>query len=406
MSSGAVEAVEAEDQEQRVPQGVDLADRVVCDYTTGRPGPLFLILGGMHGNEPSGVLAAQRLAATLRAAPFPLRGRILALAGNIGALRAGVRYIDRDLNRMWSEPELATVRSRIDGDDAAENHERRELLAAIETAIRSAPGRVIFLDLHSTSADGAPFSLIGDTLANRAIALRYPVPVILGLEERVEGALLEYFGERGHASIGFEAGEHTRLSTVDCQEACIWVTLVAGGGIEASAAPRIDHFYALLRRSARGLPGVVEIRHRHHVNADDQFVMRPGFDNFHAVDQGELLASDREGDVLAPESGLVLLPLYQGQGQDGFFVGREVRRFWLRVSRVFRRLHLEWFLPLLPGIRRHTEQRGTFLADPRVARLWTVEIFHLLGYRKCRPIAGMLQFSRRIERPPTGGAGA
>lgn len=406
MSGGSVEALEAEMEGRRVPQGVDLPSRVLCDYDSGRPGPLFLIIGGMHGNEPSGVLAAQRLAQSLRDAPVPMRGRILALAGNIGALKAGVRFRDRDLNRMWAARELEKVRAGRDDDAHAENAERRELLTAIEGAIRTAPGRVIFLDLHSTSADGAPFSLIGDTLSNRAIALRYPVPVILGLEERVEGALLEYFGERGHTSIGFEAGEHTRSTTVDCQEACIWVTLIAGGGMLESDVPRARELYTLLRKSAAGLPGVVEIRHRHHVDPDDRFVMRPGFDNFHAVSRGELLANDREGDVLAPEDGLVLLPLYQGQGQDGFFVGREVRRFWLRVSRVLRRMHLERLLPLLPGIRRHAEHPGSFLADPRIARLWTVEIFHLLGYRKCRPIAGMLQFSRRIERPPTGGTRA
>lgn len=406
MSGGSVEALEAEMEGRRVPQGVDLDSRVLCDYDSGRPGPLFLVIGGMHGNEPSGVLAAQRLARSLREAPVPLRGRILALAGNLGALRAGVRFLDRDLNRMWAAGELEAVRAGRDDDARAENVERRELLAAIEGAIRTAPGRVIFLDLHSTSADGAPFSLIGDTLSNRAIALRYPVPVILGLEERVEGALLEYFGERGHIAVGFEAGEHTRESTVDCQEACIWVTLVAGGGVDEADVPRARELYTLLRRSATGLPGVVEIRHRHHVDPDDRFVMRPGFDNFSAVRRGELLATDREGDVLSPEDGLVLLPLYQGQGQDGFFVGREVRRFWLRVSRVLRRLHLERLLPVLPGIRRHAEHSGSFLADPRVARLLTVEIFHLLGYRKCRPIGGMLQFSRRIERPPTDGARA
>lgn len=403
MSGGSVEALEVEGDAGRVPQGVELTSRVLCDYSSGRPGPLFLIIGGMHGNEPSGVLAAQRLEATLRESPVPLNGRVLALAGNIGALKRGVRFRDRDLNRMWAARELSEVRAGRDDDSALENVERRELLAAIEEAIRTAPGRVIFLDLHSTSADGAPFSLIGDTLANRAIALRYPVPVILGLEERVEGALLEYFGERGHTAIGFEAGEHTRTTTVDCQEACIWVTLVAGGGVSPEALPRVRELYGLLRSSAAGLPGVVEIRHRHHVDAEDRFEMRPGFDNFHAVSQGERLATDREGDVLSPEDGLVLLPLYQGQGQDGFFVGREVRRFWLRFSHVLRRMHLEWLLPLMPGIQRHSEQQGSFLADPRIARLWTVEIFHLLGYRKCRPIAGMLQFSRRIERPPAGG---
>ncbi len=400
MTGGSVQAPEAGEEQERIALGVDLESRVLCDVDGGRPGPLFLILGGMHGNEPSGVLAAQRLARRLADSPVPIHGRILALAGNLEALRRGVRYVDRDLNRMWAASELDDARAGRDGDGVHELVERRALLAAVEDAIASAGDRVVFLDLHSTSADGAPFSLIGDTLANRGIAFEYPVPVILGLEERVEGALLEYFGERGHIAIGFEAGEHTRATTVDHHEACIWMTLAAAG-----AVPKDDPFVAecrdRLRAATHGLPEVVEIRHRHHVDPEDAFVMLPGFENFDAVSKGDLLAQDKEGDVRSPEDGRVLLPLYQGQGQDGFFLGREVRRFWLGVSRVLRKVHLEVLLPLLPGIRRHPERPRDFLADPRVARLWTVEVFHLLGFRKCRPIAGKLHFSRRVESPLT-----
>ena len=37
-------------------------------------------------------------------------------------------------------------------------------------------------------------------------------------------------------------------------------------------------------------------------------------------------------DVRAPDDGFVMLPLYQGQGEDGFFWGREVSRARLRAS--------------------------------------------------------------------------
>jgi succinylglutamate desuccinylase len=66
------------------------------------PGPTLIILGGIHGNEPAGVLAAARVAPRLRAKEGHLRGEIALLRGNARALARKVRYIDEDLNRQWT----------------------------------------------------------------------------------------------------------------------------------------------------------------------------------------------------------------------------------------------------------------------------------------------------------------
>jgi hypothetical protein len=113
------------------------------------------------------------------------------------------------------------------------------------------------------------------------------------------------------------------------------------------------------------------------------------------VEQNDVIADDDSGPVRTPRAGMLLMPLYQEQGSDGFFVCRPVRRFWLRVSRALRRLHLHVLLPLLPGVSKDRDRRGTLLVDPKVARLYTVEIFHLFGYRKRRSDGDMLRFSRR-----------
>jgi succinylglutamate desuccinylase len=97
----------------------------------------------------------------------------------------------------------------------------------------------------------------------------------------------------------------------------------------------------------------------------------------------------------------VLLPLYQGQGEDGFFLCRDVHPLWLRLARWLRRLRLDALLPLLPGVSRHREQPDALLVDPGVARLLVREVFHLFGYRHCRPAAGRLVFTRRRVAPIT-----
>jgi succinylglutamate desuccinylase len=375
------------------PERLQLDSHLVGVHDLGRPGPLFVFVGGMHGNEPAGVHALRRVLAELEREQLALNGRLVCFAGHLSALRLGERYLDRDLNRIWGREDLAA-------GDQASVHEtvlRKNLLQQIEAEIVGASEPVVFLDLHSTSAGGSPFSIIGDTRQNRRIAFALPVPVILGLEENVDGALLGYFGERGHVAVGFEGGQHEGPETVDNHVAAIWLTLITAGGLDAGSTPQGRPAFERLRAAGRGLPGVVELRYRHHVEARDEFVMRAGFANFDPVRKGEDLAQDARGAVHCAEDGLILLPLYQGQGQDGFFIGREVRRFWLRVSSLLRALRLDRIVHWLPGIRRLPGARDTLVVDSQVARWWVIEIFHLLGFRRRRPVQGKLRFSRRVE---------
>jgi hypothetical protein len=74
---------------------------------------------------------------------------------------------------------------------------------------------------------------------------------------------------------------------------------------------------------------------------------------------------------------------------------REVKPFWLNVAAGMRQLRLERVLPWLPGIRRHPERPETLIVDPKIARWFVVELFHLLGFRRQRSEGGKLIVSRR-----------
>lgn len=365
-------------------------------YDTGRPGPLFVFVGGMHGNEPAGVWALRNLLEELEREQIPLRGRLVCFAGNLEALRRGERYLDADLNRLWSPEDIHSNAE----SDLREAPVRDRLLHLIEAEIASASEPVIFLDLHSTSAGGAPFSIIGDTRQNRRIAFAFPVPVILGLEENVVGALLGYFGERGHVAVGFEGGQHTDPETEHNHLAAAWITLIQAGGLGPRDRQQGQRAFERLRAAGRGNAGVVEMRYRYHVEVRDQFEMCSGFANFDPIERNQLLAHEAGEEVRSHESGLILLPLYQGQGQDGFFIGREVRRFWLRASTVLRILRLGKIAHWMPGIRRVPCETDTLEVNSFIARWWVVEVFHLLGFRRCERVAGRLRFSRRLEGLP------
>jgi succinylglutamate desuccinylase len=373
-------------------------ERRVLGRVSGTPGPTMVVLAGIHGNEPAGVSAAQRVLARLVADRPPLAGSVVFLAGNLVALERRMRFVDVDLNRQWTPERVASALGAggRPGGEPVEIVEQRELLATLSGILREARGEVhYFVDLHTSSADGPPFLTVGDTLRNRRFARQIPLPLILGLEEQVDGALLEYLNNLGVITLGVEAGRSEDPASVDHHESVLWLAICAAGMLDRRAVPDAARHRARLERASRGTPRVIEVRHRHAITPADGFRMEPGMRNFDRVERGQLLARDGVGPIHAHEAGLVLLPLYQGQGEDGFFLSREVRGSWLRVSALLRRLRLPALMSLLPGVRRHPCEADVLVVDTRVARFYPIEIFHLFGFRKLRAEGQELVVSRR-----------
>ncbi len=368
--------------------------RLVAELDQGLPGPTFVAQGGIHGNEPAGVLAIERVLGEIAERGLTVRGRVVGCRGNLGALALGRRFLDRDLNRAWTAEERLRLARAAGAETAAEHREQRELLALYERLWDSRSGPLVLIDLHTSSADGPPFTCLADTLPNRRIADALPIPMILGLEECIDGAVLEWFAERGQTALAIEGGKHADPGTVLRLESALWLTLLAAGVLSRSEVDPVPHRERLLA-SARGIPHLLEIRRRHAIRPEDGFVMRPGFSSFQAVAKGQPLADDRQGPVLASESALVLLPLYQAQGEDGFFLARRVRRVWFTLSAWLRPLGRPGLLALLPGVGRDPHNPAGLLVNPRVARWWAIEVFHLFGYRRQRPRGTALAFSRR-----------
>ncbi len=365
------------------------------------PGPTLVIIAGVHGNEPAGVHAARRVLAALAETRPPFAGRLVAVAGNRQALASGKRFIDRDLNRNWSAAQLAAARERVAaGTAGAEDREQVELAAALDPVLREAKGRVYIVDCHSTSSHSAPFMLFADTLVNREFAAAFPLPLVLGLEEQIDGALFDHYHGRGVVTLGVEGGQHASAEAVDNVEAVIWLALRHAGCLPAMTEDEAERHHAHLRRARGSVPWIVEVRYRHGIRGDDGFRMRPGYVNFQSVHSSEHLADDRRGAVRAPEDGHILMPLYQGQGEDGFFMTRPVKPIWLAVSARLRRRRLGWAVKLLPGVSRDPEHRGTLRIDTRVARLYPMDIFHLLGYRRVRREGRVIYVTRRMHDRP------
>jgi succinylglutamate desuccinylase len=368
---------------------------LIASIRGSRPGPTLIILGGIHGNEPAGVLAAERVRLRIQKRRAVLRGEVVLLRGNTRALEQRVRYIDVDLNRQWTTENVRSAASeKQEIPEVSELCEQIELLTIVRETVSRARGEIYFLDLHTTSAHGQPFATIGDTLRNRRFALTFPLTIVLGLEEQIDGTMLEYMNNLGAITMGVEAGQHEAMTSVDHHEAVIWNAAESTGNLLRKDLPELDQSRAILKRASGGRR-VVEVRHRHAIVPEDHFKMEPGFRNFQGVRRGEVLARDRTGEIKACETGLILLPLYQTLGNDGFFLGREVERFWLTLSALLRKLKTGHYIYLLPGVRRDPINENVVIINTRIARILPLQVFHLLGFRRLRWTDKYLFVSRR-----------
>lgn len=374
-------------------------ERKIGRYGGLRSGPLVIFIGGIHGNEPAGVFALRNVMKALNEKNPRFEGEVIALAGNTRALNNGLRYLDRDLNRAWLPEQVRNLKLKA-GKTAkiSEETEQLELLAEIETAIGANRQEVYILDLHTTSSDGAPFSIISDTLTNRDIAQELGVPIILGIEESIDGTILNYINDLGYAALGFEAGQHDALTSIENHEAIIWLSLAFIGCLSPNDIPDMASLRKRLIRASRGLPRFLEVRYRHAIAESDEFAMDPGFRNFHPVKKNQAIAKDRTGEVKTNEAGFLFMPLYQKLGDDGFFLVREVKPFWMKVSEVARRMKFDRALPLLPGVSRLKGAKDSLVIDTRIAHWFVLEICHLLGFRKHYQTTGRLIVSRRKQQ--------
>jgi predicted deacylase len=141
-------------------------------HQLGEGQPELAVVAGIHGDEPCGVRAVERLLAENPSVDRPVKFII----ANEPALEAGERFVDEDLNRTFP------------GDPDGDSHESR---LAHEIA-REVQGCTV-LALHSTRSYAEPIAVIDtvDEIA-RSLAPLLPVDVLVETDEHTDGRLIEH----------------------------------------------------------------------------------------------------------------------------------------------------------------------------------------------------------------------
>lgn len=372
-------------------------ERVIGEFHGDEDGPVLVFFGGIHGNESSGVVALMEVMDEIKRLKPKIKGSIYALAGNLNSLAKDQRFEKEDLNRIWTKDRIRKLeKGNFKESDLHEDElEQLELFKIGKEIFKKHAHQVYCIDLHTTSAPTVPFITLNDTLINRDFATKFPVPVIIGIEEFITGPLLSWVMEIGYPSLAFEAGEHYSSDSIKYHKAFVWLSLVNGGLISEAEAPTYGKHFLELAASNSDHGKVMEVYHRQPVAEEDKFEMRPGYVNLQTVVKGEPLATCNQEVLTSPEDGRVFMPLYQSQGSDGYFLAREVAPFWLRLSATLRKMKFDNLLVLLPGVNRDEHEKHTLIVNKSIAKYLAVDIFHLLGYRTKQRLDKTLRFTKR-----------
>jgi len=312
-----------------------MSKRIIGTYTEGNPGPLLICIGGIHGNEPAGIQALERVFQLIDEEPeknpqFEFFGTLVGLRGNIAALNKKERYITKDLNRQWTPQNLQRIKNTPTDQLDAEDSEMKELHDCIQKCIdRHPPTKLILMDLHTTTAHGGIFSIATDERESQVIATELKAPVVRGLLDGIDGTTLHYFNTKNigidTVAVCFESGQHDELDSIDNAVAAI-INCLRSVGCVAPHNIENKHDERLIKYSAN-LPKITDLVYCHDIHEGDNFVMQPGYDNFQFIKKDELLAHDKNGEIRSKEDALILMPLYQKQGNDGFFLIKKVEDF-------------------------------------------------------------------------------
>lgn len=264
---------------------------VIC-FDSGHPGPIVGITVCTHGNEPSGLAAAQYLLEDLDVSRALLRGRLYVVINNIRATAQflqhganavhGGRFINLDMNRL-----PADLADRI-GDTRYEVRRAQELLPIWNMF-------QVGLDIHSTSIMSPPMIVVMGGQLHTEITDGFPIATVLTNIDVVQKAkpASAFYGEKNARVMGIEAGEHISEASNKCAKKCVRMLLENLDMLPRTETPRPTAY------------SEYEVADSLILKNDTYSIVRE-FKTFEYLPMGTVLAKGNGPDELMPFDGHVL----------------------------------------------------------------------------------------------------
>ena len=266
-------------------------DAIIID--SGIPGPSAMILGGIHGDEVSGVNIVKEL--MLHKPPIQ-KGKLLLMYGNLNAIRLGQRQTDENLNRMFlSDSEYSA--DQMSSYEYSRSMEIKHYLDHVD----------ILLDIHSVKdPNGTPF-IICESNGGK-IAQYFPLPIrCSGFDTAHPGGTDGYMNSIKKTGICIETGYHNDPLSFERGMQCVLIFLKAIGlqsGLEdlerniSQKALRVKYIY-------------------HNKNAP--FTLSKNFRDFEEIPEGTSIAYDGNEPIISTEAETILFARNRDTvGQEAF----------------------------------------------------------------------------------------
>ncbi|MBQ0787930.1 MAG: succinylglutamate desuccinylase/aspartoacylase family protein [Oceanihabitans sp.] len=352
-------------------------NRVIGKIQGTKQGPTVVFFAGIHGNEKAGVTALKTMFNTF--IEDDIKGTVFGILGNLKALEKNQRYLDEDLNRLWTSDRLNNLMHKVNLN--SEEKEQKELFVLLTRLIADNTGPFYFIDFHTTSSKTLPFITINDALINRKFSKQFPVPIVLGIEEYLDGPLLSYINALGYVSLGFESGQHTGKEAIVNCISFIHLTLIFSDALATKKDLEYKEYYKQLKSGSNNLAEIFEIIDLYRIQEEEDFKMKPGFKSFEDIKKKMVLATSNSVPVLSKYNAKLFMPLYQKKGKEGFFIIKRIAPFFMNLSTILRRMKVDSMLVLLPGVFWENDKKNVLVVNLKIARFFAKSIFHLLGYR-------------------------
>jgi predicted deacylase len=258
------------------------------------PGPVSVVLAGIHGNEICGVQAFERILPSLSIE----RGRVFFCLGNPRSIAQNVRFTEANLNRLFKPEELLSAAER-----RSYEYGRAQFL---KTYLDQAE---VLLDIHASRNTHSMRFVICEE-SGYALASALPVErVVSGFDDVQPGGTDYYMNREGKVGICVECGFLGDPHSAHVAEESLHAFLAARGHIKGETRSTAQQ-----RLAVRSM----------YITKTGPFTLERPFRDFENVARNEVIGYDGGVPVCADEDGFILFAGFRaGAGEEAFLLGQK-----------------------------------------------------------------------------------